>query len=231
MEEKKANIHQGHRERVKKLVFENGLELMQPHQVLEYLLFFVVPYKDTNEIAHTLIERFGSFDGVLDANVNDLIKIKGITKNAALFLHTLPEVFNLYQKSKTSPKKILNVNNAIPYLRSLVSLKSIEHLYLICLDAKNGLICSQQLGSGNSSVSLSAKEIVKVAMLHQAKSVILCHNHPSDIVLPSDSDINSTASIRQTLAALDIKLLDHIIIGKNSSYSFFLKSTIEEKNR
>ncbi|HKL73296.1 MAG TPA: JAB domain-containing protein [Clostridia bacterium] len=223
------NVHQGHRERVKQSVFENGLELMQPHQVLEYLLFFAIPYKDTNVLAHQLIARFGSLDGVFDANVNDLVKIKGITKNAALLLHTLPEVFSLYQRNKNSPKKVLNVNNIIPYLRSLVSLKNNEYLYIICLDAKNGIIYTEQLASGNSSVSLSSKEIVKIAMLHQAKSVILCHNHPSDIVLPSDADINSTASIRQTLATLDIKLLDHIIIGKDTAYSFFLKSVLSEK--
>jgi DNA repair protein RadC len=228
MEIPNKNVHQGHRERVKKSVFENGFESMQSHQVLEYLLFFVVPYKDTNVIAHDLIERFGSFDRVLDASVNDLAKIKGMTKNAALFLHSLPETFSFYARKKNAPKQILNVNNVIPYLRSLVSLKTKEHLYIICLDSKNAIIHTEQLASGNSSVFLSAKEIVNIAMLHQAKSVILCHNHPSDIVLPSDADINSTASIRHTLSVLDIKLLDHIIIGENTAYSFFLKSVLKE---
>jgi DNA repair protein RadC len=223
----KKNVHKGHRERVKKLVYEKGLESMQPHQVLEYLLFFVVPYKDTNVIAHELIDHFGSFDSVLDATVNDLIKIKGMTKNAALFLHSLPETFSFYAREKNSPKQILNVNNILPYLRSLVGLKTKEYLYIVCLDSKNGIIHTERLASGNSSVFLSAKDIIKIAMLHHAKSVILCHNHPSDIVMPSDADIASTASIRHTLSTLDIKLLDHIIIGENSAYSFFLNSALK----
>ncbi|NLL56405.1 MAG: hypothetical protein GX242_04230 [Clostridiales bacterium] len=223
----KENVHKGHRERVKKAVYEKGLEGMLPHQVLEYLLFFVVPYKDTNEIAHQLIRQFKSFDGVLDAEVNELAKIKGMTRNAALFLHTLPETFSIYAKHKNTPKKVLNVRNIVPYLRSLVSLKNKEYFYIVCLDAKNSVVHTEKLASGSNSVLLSAKDIVKVAMRHQAKSVIICHNHPSNIVLPSDADIRSTASIRHTLAALDIKLLDHIIIGNDAAYSFFLKSVLE----
>lgn len=230
MDDSKNNVHKGHRERVKNSVLTNGLESMQPHQILEYLLFFAIPYKDTNELAHSLIERYGSFDRVLDANINDLVKIKGVTKNAAIFLHSIPEIFSIYERSKRSPKRVLNVENVIPYLRSLVHLKSSEYLYIVCLDAKNGIIYTEQLATGNSSLTLSAKDIVKTAMLHQAKSIILCHNHPSDIVEPSEADINCTASIRQTLSSLDIKLLDHIIIGTKSAYSFFLKSTLVDKN-
>lgn len=226
MDDVKKNLHQGHRERVKNSVIVNGFEALQPHQILEYLLFFSIPLKDTNELAHSLIERFGSFDNVLDANFNDLIAVKGMTKNAALFLHSLPEVFSIYQRSKQQPKKILNVENIIPYLRSLVQLKSSEYLYVVCLDSKNGIIYTEQLANGNTSLTFSTKDIVQTAMLHQAKSIILCHNHPSDNVLPSDADINCTALLRQTLAALDIKLLDHIIIGTNSAYSFFLKKIL-----
>ncbi|HOO23339.1 MAG TPA: JAB domain-containing protein [Clostridia bacterium] len=229
MTKEKTNVHEGHRERVKSAVLANGLESMQPHQVLEYLLFFAIPLKDTNELAHELIDRFGSLSSVLDANYNDLIKVKGMTKNAALFLHTLPDVFSIYERIKNNPRQILNINSSIPYLRSLVNSKSDEHLYMVMLDAKNGIIRTERLASGSTSVALSSKEIIRIALLHQAKSVILCHNHPSDNVTPSDADINSTASIRQTLAALDIKLIDHIIIAKNSAYSFFLKAFINEQ--
>jgi DNA repair protein RadC len=141
----------------------------------------------------------------------------------------IPDVFSIYERIKNNPRQILNINSSIPYLRSLVNSKSDEHLYMVMLDAKNGIIRTERLASGSTSVALSSKEIIRIALLHQAKSVILCHNHPSDNVTPSDADINSTASIRQTLAALDIKLIDHIIIAKNSAYSFFLKAFINEQ--
>lgn len=225
-EQKNKNQHSGHRERVKNSVLANGLESMLPHQILEYLLFFAIPYKDTNELAHTLMEKFGSLDKVLDANAADLFNVKGMTKNAALLINSLPEVFSAYQKSKRKPRQILNVENVIPYLRSLVENKRGECLYIICLDAKNSILHTEQLARGIDTIFLSAKDIIQTAMLHKSRSIILCHNHPSDIEQPSEADIHCTAVLKQTLSLLGIKLLDHIIIGSDSSYSFFLKKSL-----
>jgi DNA repair protein RadC len=230
MDDNNKNIHQGHRERLKNQIFENGFDSLQPHQILEYILFFAIPCKDTNEIAHQLIARFGSFNDVLDANFNDLMEIKGMTKNACLLLHTLPNIFYLYNSSKTQPKQVITIENILPYLHSLTQLKSYECMYLVCLDAKNSVTFTEQLSTGNSSLSISIKDIIKATMLHQAKGIILCHNHPSDDVSPSEADIQSTAVLKHTLDLLDIKLLDHIIMGTKTAYSFFLKKIIEHNN-
>lgn len=222
----KDNLHKGHRERVKNSVLINGLEDLQEHEWLEYLLFFCIPLKDTNPIAHNLIKKFGSFDAVLDATVSDLCEISGMTANAGLLLHTLPQVFSLYERKKLIPKTVLSVVNIVPYLRALVRLENTEVFYIVCLDAKNSIIYTGRLGAGTDAVNLSAREVVKIAMLHRTKSVILCHNHPSGIVLPSNADIQSTAVLKQTLSSLDIKLIDHVIVSGDSVYSFFLKESL-----
>lgn len=222
-----TNLHKGHRQRIKTLVANKGFENMQDYQILEYLLFFAIPYKDTNEISHQLIDKFGSFDKVLDADINTLKTVPAMTDNACILLNSLPKVFEEYEKSKNSPKQVLNINNILPYLRSLLRLKSYECMYLVTLDGKNAMIATDQITYGNNTLEVSSKEIVKTALFRKAHSVILCHNHPSGNPMPSYNDIEATGILHRTLTALDINLIDHIIIGSKETYSFFLKDKLK----
>ncbi|MFA6867085.1 MAG: JAB domain-containing protein [Clostridia bacterium] len=229
MTTKENNVHKGHRQRIKNLVSTKGFTDMHDYQILEFVLFFAIPYKDTNEIAHLLIEKFGSLDKVMDADINDLITIKDMTENACILINSLPKLLVEYEKSKNIPKTILNINNILPYLRSILRLKPYECLYLISLDGKNAIISTDQITTGNNTLSVATKDIIKLALFHKAHAVILCHNHPSGNAMPSYSDIECTSILHQTLTSLDIKLIDHIIISDKETYSFYLKDKLREQ--
>lgn len=221
----------GHRNRVKSVVEENGLKTLLPHQILEFLLFYGIPYKDTKEIARELLATFGDFENVLRASVGDLVKIKGMTKNAALLLHSLPEIFAFYRQSKTSPKTVLTPDALLSYLETLFSEKHTECFYVISLDASHKLIHTDMIAEGNfGSVLPDPKVIVENALKHRAAGVILAHNHPSSVPSPSDNDIKSTNKIESVLSAIGIKLIDHVIVGADSAYSFYLKSLLRTDN-
>lgn len=210
---------------------ENGLKTLLPHQILEFLLFYGIPYKDTKEIARELLATFGDFENVLLASVDDLTKVKGMTKNAALLLHSLPEIFAFYRRSKTSPKTVLTPDKLLAYLETLFSEKQNECFFLISLDASHKLIHTDQIAEGSyGSVFPDPKTIVEKSLKHNAASVILAHNHPSSVPSPSENDIKSTNKLESVLSAIGIKLLDHIIVGADSAYSFYLKSVLRTDN-
>lgn len=210
---------------------ENGLKTLLPHQILEFLLFYGIPYKDTKEIARELLATFGDFENVLLASVDDLTKIKGMTKNAALLLHSLPEIFSFYRRSKNSPKTVLTPDKILSYLETLFSEKQNECFFLISLDASHKLIHADLIAEGNFGIVFpDPKTIVEKALKHNAASVILTHNHPSAVPSPSENDIKSTNKLETVLSAIGIKLLDHIIVGADSAYSFYLKSVLRTDN-
>lgn len=221
----------GHRNRVKSVVEENGLKTLLPHQILEFILFYGIPYKDTKEIARELLATFGDFENVLRASVSDLVKIKGMTKNAALLLHSLPEIFAFYRQSRVSPKTILTPDALLSYLETLFSEKHVECFFVISLDASHKLIHTDLIAEGSfGNVRPDPKVIVEKALKHKAASVILAHNHPSSVPSPSENDIQSTNKLDSVLSAIGIKLLDHVIVGTDSAYSFYLKSLLRTDN-
>ncbi|NCA92412.1 hypothetical protein EOM82_04075 [bacterium] len=225
--DKEVSSPVGHRERMRNLVREKGLDALAPHQVIEFLLFTAVPRKDTKKIAYALLNKFGSLDGILSASELELKSVSGMTENAVVLLRYLPDFFNYYQKFRFKERPVLSAQDILPYLLTLFDKETEEVLYLVCLDIKQRLIHSDLIAGGTSlSVQSSAKKIVETAMRHRAKSVIIAHNHPSEILSPSEEDIKSTFSLGALLDSLDIKLLDHIIIGNRSAYSFYLKSRL-----
>ncbi len=225
--DKKVSSPVGHRERMRKLVREKGLDALAPHQVIEFLLFTAIPRKDTKQIAYALLNKFGSMEGILNAAEQELKSVSGMTENAVVLIKYLPDFFNYYQKLRFKERPVLSPQDILPYLLTLFDKETEEVLYLICLDIKQRLIHSDLIAEGNSiSVQSSAKKIVETAMRHRAKRVIIAHNHPSEILSPSEEDIKSTFALNSLLDSLDIKLLDHIIIGNRSAYSFYLKSRL-----
>ena len=217
----------GHRERMRTLVREKGLDALTPHQLVEFLLFVAIPMKDTKTIAYDLLNKFGSLEGILKAEEQQLLSVRGMTQNAAILCKYLTDFFHYYQRSKFKEKPVLSAQEILPYLLTLFDKETDECLYLICLDIKQRLIHTDVVGCGNAvSVQSTAKKVVEIAMRHSAKSVIIAHNHPSEIVTPSDADIKSTIALGTLLSSLDIKLMDHIIIGNRSAYSFYLKSRL-----
>ena len=214
--------HEGHRERFKERVLKEGLENFQNHEILEFLLYPFIPRKDTNPIAHKLIERFGNFHSVLNASVEDLEKVDGVTHSAALYLNSLPQIFRRYhQDFETKKPSFATHGDAIAYLKNYFDCRTKEAVYAVALDKRFNLIGVFALGEGyGDTVSLTAREVADVAMRTNASAIIIAHNHPSGSAFPSQADFRMTNIIACNLSFMGITLCDHIIFAGDSYYSF-----------
>lgn len=215
-------VHDGHRDRMKKRFVHHGLDNFDDHSVLELLLFYGIPRKDTNEMAHRLIEHFGSLPAVFEARYEDLLRVEGIGENAAVLLNLIPQVCRRYQISKTADDRIIHTSeDAGHYLAPLYLYAREEIVYLLCLDAKSRLICHKELGRGSlNEATVSIRTIVETALAQNAAAVILSHNHVDGFALPSHEDEMTTYHIRDALLLVGITLVDHIIVCDGEFISF-----------
>ena len=222
-------MHEGHRARVKKRFLEEGLDHFSDIQALELLLFYAIPRADTNPIAHRLLEHFGSLSQVLEANPEELKKISGVGENGALLLNLIPQMGRFYMTDRASaPGVLTTLEQCAQYLMPRFFGRKLETVFLLCLDAKCKVLCCRQIGEGSvNAASISVRKVVETALNANATSVVLAHNHPSGVALPSADDVQTTQRIAQALHAVDIVLIDHIVVAEGdyismvqSGYSF-----------
>lgn len=207
------NIHKGHREHMRARFLQGGLEGFADHEALELLLYYAIPQKDTNPIAHALMERYGSLSAVLSAPIEDLEKVEGVGERTAVLLRLVPL---LEQKARLSEtEQVLSSTERIgAYLLERFSQERDEVVYQLCLDRKGRLLSCRRLGEGGAaSVDLDVRRLVKNALLASASGVVLAHNHPSGVALPSPEDYVATDRARAALATVGVELLDHIIVA------------------
>lgn len=226
------DIHEGHRKRIKdRFLKEGGMENFEDHQVLEMLLFFTTPRKDTNPLAHELIRSYGSLSAVLEADVKDLMKIKGVTENTAFMLSSIPSVIRAYSKDKLREKPALDNIPAIKeYTKSLFIGRFYEAFYVICLDIKKRVNFVALINSGTlDETSVYIRIILETALRHKADSVIFAHNHPGGSATPSMEDINLTNKATSALNAASISVADHIIVSEEYSYSFLENNMLSNR--
>ncbi|MGN1194193.1 MAG: RadC family protein [Acutalibacteraceae bacterium] len=218
---KDKNPHQGHRQKARERYYKGGLDCMPDHNVLEMLLFFGIPYKDTNEIAHSLIEKFGSFSGVLKADRTDLQNVKGMTENAACLISMLLPVFKRYTDDLMKEKPTLETTEQIVnFIKPRFIDTTNEKVYLICFDCNHALISVRFIDEGDiASANINLRKIASTVIETKAASVILVHNHPNSISLPSQADIGATKKAYELLSMLKVRLLDHIIISQTGHCS------------
>lgn len=216
------NYHDGHRERLKERFVEYGLDNFNDVNVLELLLFYSIPRRDTNEIAHKLLDRFGSLDAVLDASVQELCEVDGIGKNTAVLMRLIPQISKRSACSRTRDITVFNCSSAAGrYLVPLLGGEKTEKMLMLCLNAQKRLISCVELGSGVvDSVNLNVRQLVEAAMKTRASSVIIAHNHPSGHLMPSREDELITRRVRDALQLVEITLDDHLIIGGEYWFSF-----------
>lgn len=209
------SIHEGHRQRLKTRFLEEGLDSFTEVQVLELLLFYSIPRKDTNLIAHELLNHFGSLAQVLEAPTEELCKVKGISENSAVLLKLVTEAGRYYQVSRNSQIEILTTLEACAsYMVPRFFGRRLETVFLLCLDAKSKVLCCKEVGEGDiNAASISVRKIVEVAMGAGATSVVLAHNHPSGVAVPSIEDIQTTRRLFLALQAVEITLVDHIVVA------------------
>lgn len=208
-------IHAGHRERLKKQFRENGLGGFTDYQILELLLFYATPRKDTNPIAHALLDQFGSLAQVLDAPVEELEKVKGISGHSALLLHLVTEIGRAYLVDRAQNVQCLrNLDECGAYLVPFFYGLKTETVMLLCLDAKCKVLGCKTVGEGGiNSASVSPRRVVETALSLGATTVVLAHNHPSGVAVPSAEDIQTTRRIALALNAVEIGLADHIVVA------------------
>jgi len=214
-------MHDGHRERMKKRFREHGLDSFSDIEALETLLFYALPRKNTNELAHILLERFGSFRGVLEADYSELCEVDGIGENAATLLSLVTEMNIRYLKSgRPQGKSLFDTESAGEYILPLFAYQKRETAYMLFLDNAGKLISCCELGKGIvNRVEVSARAIIENAIKTNASRVILTHNHLSGTALPSRDDYISTDGIRAALKMVDVELIDHIIVCDNDFVS------------
>ncbi len=208
-----GSVHQGHRARQRKKLLENGPRAFADHELLEVLLYYAIPRRDTNELAHRLLERFGSLQGVFSAPVEELSAVEGMGENAAVLLTLVPQI---WQRSlQEGPERILNsVDKCGAYFVGLLSGSRREMLWQVCLDGKGKVLSSRCLSEGDVSMAaVSVRQVVEYALRAGAVGVVLAHNHPSGVALPSQEDCATTRMIRDALRTMNIQLVDHIIVA------------------
>ena len=207
-------VHDGHREKMRGRFLETGLDAFAEHEALELLLFYAIPRKDTNPIAHALMERYGSLDAVLSAPVEDLMRVEGIGESAAVLLKLVPKVM---QKARLTANKetILNsTDKAGAFLLERFRGEKNEVIYQLCLDRKGKLLSCRRLNEGGAdSTELNIRRLVENALLVSASAVIISHNHPSGIALPSTEDYATTEKVQSALRMIGVELVDHIIVA------------------
>lgn len=220
-------IHDGHRQRVRQRFREEGLDHFSDVQVLELLLFYCIPQRDTNPIAHALLEQFGSVSQILEAPVSELQKVPGMGENAAVFLHLVKEAGRFYQTDRSNRIQVLpTLEDCAEYILPRFLGRKVETVFLLCLDAKCKVLCCNKLSEGNVNTTiLSPRKVVETALMANATTVILAHNHPGGLAIPSQEDIETTKRIAAALGAVDIILLDHLVVA-DGDYVSMLQSGV-----
>ncbi len=209
-------IHDGHRQRLKKRFLQEGLDHFEQVQVLELLLFYCIPRQDTNPIAHRLIDRFGSLAKVLQAPAAELKKVPGIGENTAVFLSliTATERYYLMSQKKEENTILTSLEQCGQYLLPFFHRRKNETVFLLCLDAKCKVLCCKEIGEGSvNSAAVPIRRVVEMALAANATSVVLAHNHPSGLALPSGEDVQTTRRLSLALHAVEIELTDHVIVA------------------
>lgn len=215
------SVHKGHRERLKARFLETGLDSFTDVQALELLLFYAIPQKDTNPIAHALLDRFGSLSQVLDAPLEALKKVPGISDHSASLLRLVTELARFYQVDSAQRTEVLTSLDACGrYLVPRFFGRKVEMVFLLCLDAKCKVLCCREIGEGSvNAASISVRKVVEAALSANATSVVLAHNHPSGVALPSADDVQTTRRIAAALSAVEVKLIDHIVVAEGDFIS------------
>ena len=206
-------IHEGHRARMKKKLLENGERSLTDHELLEVLLYYAIPRRDTNELAHRLLKQFGSLRGVLSAPVQELACVSGVGQQAALLMGMVPMLCR--RAAQREKEQILNSVDACgAYFTELLGSSRREMLWQVCLDGKGKVLSSRCLAEGDVSMAaVSVRQVVEYALRAGAVGVVLAHNHPSGVALPSQEDIATTRLIRDALRTMNIQLVDHIVVA------------------
>ena len=222
-------IHHGRRKKLRARFLDNGLETFNECEDLDFALGFCVPRVDTNPAAHSLIEKFGSLQAVIDAKPTDLVNAYGIGEQSAVFLHFLKQLTSYLTKQTIQNVKITTPEQAINYLAPLLRTYTVEQFVVVCLDTAGKVkkvhnITNHEL----DMVHINVREIIAMVTATKTAQVVLAHNHLNDDPQPSINDMQLTRRLSLTFQNLGIKFLDHVIIAGDNDYSFHCSGLLDK---
>ncbi len=215
------NIHAGHRERVKERFRAWGAGGFDRHQLVELLLFFGIPRKDTNELAHRLVERFGSLSALLAAPYEELLAVPGMTPNAATLVMLCRTLQEECQRERYAADRTLNTMDKLAnyIINRFIGVEN-ERVLLICLDNSGHVLGDGFLSQGSvHATEINVREALRLALRCNATVVVAAHNHPGGKSIPSAEDVASTAALSEALAMAGVTLQDHLVVSGNSYLS------------
>jgi len=218
---KKSNIHKDHRSRLKSQFIENGIDTLTDIQKLELLLFYSIPQKDTNPIAHNLINAFGTLSDVMSASFNELIKVDGVKENSATLIKFFGSMLN-YSSRPDSEEILSSSSKAKEFITKYFNHISVEQFYVFCLTKSNCVKKAFLINSGSSSeVNVEIRNITEKALETNCNRMIIAHNHPHGKAVMSGQDCRFTYSLLCSCILNNIELLDHIIVGTDKTISLY----------
>ena len=223
--------HGGHRLRMRERYRKQGnLDGFASHEVLELFLYYAIPQKNVNTLAHELLERFGTLHGVFSAAPEQLMQIKGIGEYAATFLSLFPQIARYAEKERAGSKVTLsNRKEAEEYCIRLLSGERREVFYAVCLNVQMQVLSSVQIAKGSLSAVPAYPRVVAEAVLsHNAHAVLFCHNHPGGSAIPSQGDMEVTQQLAALLQGLEVMLVDHVIVAEDQAFSMLSNRLIEQ---
>lgn len=229
MDNKVKPIHAGHRERMRERLKKNGAASLQTHELLEMLLYYTMPRKNTNEIAHKLLNEYGTLPVLFEADAQDIERRCGVNEGTAVFFELAREMLRRYDGERWTPRKLIDSSDiAGEYAKFLLSGEKRECFYIICLDSQSRLINSALISKGTvNEAHVYTRNIVEAALKFNARSVILAHNHPGGSLVPTTSDVETTVRIIKMLNMIDIFVADHIIVAGNEYLSMSDKGLVK----
>ncbi|MDR0813931.1 MAG: DNA repair protein RadC [Oscillospiraceae bacterium] len=215
------NVHSGHRQRLKRQLLEHGLDSINDIGTLELLLYSTNRRKDTNPVAHALLREFVTLSGVFDASLEALKAIDGVGEESAILLKLVPQLGRRYLISRAEENAVIaSSDDAGKYFLPYFFAETSEKVLIACLDAKQKVVVCRKIGEGTINAALiNIRKIVETAVAYNSSSIVIAHNHTSGIALPSQEDVFSTKKIKEALAAIDIPLVDHIIVADDDYVS------------
>lgn len=211
----RRNIHAGHRQRMKERFLRGGERAFDDCQLLELLLFYSIPQRDTNPVAHDLLREFNSLAGVMDASVEELVRVRGVSEHTAVLIHLLPQIVRRYQQDRLNlDVAVNNTRQAGEVLAPYFYGARNEMIFLLSLDARGRILGIDRLGEGSANFcALDIRLVTETALRRRARSVILSHCHVSGLALPSPEDQAATLRCLKVLRGIDIELLDHLVFA------------------
>lgn len=216
-----AHSHGGHRQRQRERFRATGLEGFAPHEVLELILGYAIPRQDVNPLAHRLLEHFGSLHNVMDASVEELMRVEGIGEYTAVLLSLFAQVERKTAASRIGPKHVLRTKkDAEAFCIQLLKGCKVEHFYAIYLNGQMEVTAQVLIAKGSiSNVPSYPRIVADHALRNNAHAVIICHNHPGGSLVPSTADLGSTMRMKAVLEELEVRLIDHLVVAGDQAAS------------